>query len=130
MTTTSLAALPPTLPIRVEDCRTLPEYREHLLAGISQSDVARAAGVAQSRISAIETGQTIPKRKHWPALLRGYQLQQRESEFYRMVRAAAQLRALQRPISETEPLLAMATGTAAPVETIRDEGSEVRAQAV
>jgi transcriptional regulator with XRE-family HTH domain len=102
--------LPSTLPQTPAGFQTLAQWRE-LKLGMSQAQVATAAGVKQARISQIERGH-LPRKKHWPDLMRGYQLQGQEADFYRMIMTAhreqkarvAREFALQQPVSETEPL--------------------------
>ena len=107
--------IPALLPLTAAQCETLSQYRV-LVMGLSQEEVAAAActnpPMAQSRISLIESGRVMPRRKKWPDLLRAYQLKNQEGEFYRMMVNARKLymarHAMTQPISVTEPLLALA----------------------
>lgn len=113
-----------------DQCQTLQEYRDWVL-GLTQAQIARTAGVTQSRISQIERGK-LPSRWFWPPLLRAYQLQGKEVDFYRMVMCCKKLSALRKPVSETEPLLALAAGGGTPAVVAQlhaATGDERRARA-
>lgn len=85
----------------------LAKYRlEHL--GMKQSEVAEKAGCQQAWISQIERGH-LPKPWEREALLKAYNLKNRESYFVKLVMDARKLLAMKKPISETEPLFASAT---------------------
>ena len=93
------------------NCQTLGEYRLTVL-GLRQIDVARQARCLQGWISQIERG-WIPKPWNRTRILAAYGLQRFETEFVRMVNNAKKLSALRKPVSETEPLLALASGCGA-----------------
>ncbi len=113
--------MPVKLPTKAEECQTLMEWRE-LVLGKSQAQIALAAEVSQARVSQVERGH-VPRRRHWPSLMHAYQLQGREPDFYRLVMAAPRLKALQTPMSESEPLLATGRKVEEHREQIiRDEG--------
>ena len=103
--------LPANLPIRPEDCRSLKQWIE-LGLGLSQGEVARRGNTSQGRISLIVNGQ-MPRRLHWPLLLRALSLEGKEALFYRWIveaRTHALKKAeLRQPMSESHPLLAAGT---------------------
>jgi hypothetical protein len=106
-----------------KECATLSEYRVEVLRK-PQSEVARNAGCCQGWISQVERGH-MPRPWNRAKLLAAYRLADSEVEFERLVANAARISALQKPISETEPLLACARATTpAPVVTI--ENTEIR----
>lgn len=121
--------IPTVLPTEPAHCRTLREWRE-LCLGSSQAEIARASGLKQSRISAVESGRVMPRKRHWARLILAYQRtgQLTEAEFYRMLMAARlerqRLAALPRPIAETEPLFATAQTTPKPVLRVSDSECE------
>ncbi len=86
-------------------CRTLADYRIKVL-GLKQRDIADRAKCFQSWISQIERGQ-LPKPWSRSAVLRAYSLERWEEDFVRMVTAARISQAITKPMSETEPLLAL-----------------------
>lgn len=95
-----------------EQCATLREYREEVLKR-RQWQIAEDAGVQQPWISQIECGH-LPKayNEAREKIVRAYQLQGHEQDFVRMVRNALRLDAMQKPISETDPLFAVVELTA------------------
>ena len=104
--------LPAELPKSAAECRTLGVFRT-LLKGESQAQVAERGRVKQSRISEIEIGKVIPRRKHWATLMVAWGLgPDAESHFYRMIQNARidrnRAEALKRPASEDVPLIAAA----------------------
>lgn len=111
-------APPETLPRGTEQCRTFREYRNLVLMR-SQCAAADLVGLKQARISAVESGRVIPRRKTWARLMAAYAPAvgpvMSEAEFYRFLQAArlerSQLLALRKPIAETEPLMAAARVT-------------------
>ena len=111
------------LPTGPAKCRTLAEWRT-LVLGKSQSEVAQTARVKQSRISAVECGRVLPRRKHWSTLIAGYQRDAEpkltDADFYRMVVYARQTwlkaKALQGPASDDVPLFS--TNAHAPAGSI------------
>lgn len=78
------------LPETAAECRDLQEWME-LCLGLTQAQVASCAGLHQSRVSAVFRGH-LPRRKHWPPLLKALRLERQEHEFYRMVMAARRAR--------------------------------------
>lgn len=126
--------MPPALPLKVADCRTLSEWR-NLVKGMSQREVAQLARVKQARISAVELGKVIPRRRHWAALISAYGIpgEDAPSQFYRLVMYARmtwlQAEALKQPISKTEPLLALAQTQPRPVLQVTEQAIQARAQA-
>lgn len=125
--------LPPALPVRPEDCRSLKEWIE-LGLGMPQHEIAHLARTSQGRISLIVNGQ-MPRRAHWPALLKAMRLEGKETLFYRWVMAARlerlRLAALPKSINETEPLFAAAVTVPRTVLTLDESNDEIerRAQA-
>lgn len=98
--------MPAALPLRPEDCRSLKQWIE-LGIGLPQAQIAHLAQTSQGRISLIVNG-SMPRRKHWPALLRAFRLEGKEPLFYRWVREAhalaLQKAALQRAAADDAPL--------------------------
>lgn len=98
--------------VTAKNCQTLAEYREEVLKGKTQDDIAEDVGdgCSQPWVSQVENGH-LPGHRHGvrDRFVAAYQLQGQEEEFVRMVRTAARLKALRKPMSETEPLLASAT---------------------
>jgi len=111
------AQMPSILPLTAAQCRTLRDWRKYVV-GKSQAEVAEAARVKPPRISEIELGKVMPRKKYWAALISGYQAPQgkpqlTEMDFYRMIVVARLARSLetvafQRPVSESHPLLGSA----------------------
>ena len=112
--------LPEHLPT-AGDCSTLAEYREWCLDGITQAALARSAGTAQARISAIETGRTLPRRASWPALMRAYQIAD-VAQFYRLLRNSVKARALQADYASMYPLFTQAAVEPALVTELHAKG--------
>lgn len=101
---------------------TLAEYRENVL-GLRQSDVALKAGCAQSWISQVERGH-LPKPWNREQIMRGYGLtQKQEPQFVSMIQTAKRLKALPKPMRETEPLFAAAPANAdvSPIIGLEDQ---------
>ena len=103
-------------------CSTLAEWREEGLDGKTQAEIALDVGdgCSQPWVSQVELGH-LPGHRHGVRLrfIRAYGLQGQEAEFIRMVRNASELArakkerkrmeaAIQKPVSETEPLFATA----------------------
>lgn len=93
--------------MEISQCQTLREYRENILA-LPQAEVARRAKCKAAWVSFIERGH-LPRAWNREALLKAYELS--GAEFVRMVTNAAKLNAIQKPISETEPLMGCARTT-------------------
>lgn len=98
----------------------LAKYRIEVL-GMKQSEVAEKAGCQQAWISQVERGH-LPKPWERDALLKAYGLQKRESYFVKLVTDAKKMQALQKPVLETEPLLA--ASNARVVKAVLNEGWE------
>lgn len=101
--------LPEKLPATVQECEHLWQWRD-LVKGLSQPEVAHAARCFQARISEIESGRVMPRRKYWPALMAAYRLDSdMAAEFYRMLLNAKReyqktetvKRSLRVPLAET-----------------------------
>ena len=113
MDNTPEAQEPAHLPLKPADCHTLRQWRE-LVQGKSQKLSGAGAGLLQARISEVEIGKVVPRRKHWPQLMQAFGLPAgSEADFYRMIlnarreyrRQKAQEKGLQEPLSKTAPLL-------------------------
>lgn len=123
------------LPRTAEDCRTLSVWRT-LVRGESQDVVAQRGHVKQARISEVELGKVIPRKRYWANLIAAFGLSEvpdAASHFYRMLMTARndwlRLQALKKPITQTEPLIAAAQVSAKPVLTVAEVESNRRALA-
>jgi hypothetical protein len=120
--------MPAELPKSAADCRTLGVWRT-LVLGKSQREIAEAARVKPARISEIELGKVMPRRKHWAGLIAAFEFTGDDGpeHFYRMVQNARidrnRAEALRKPISETEPLIAAARRAGLDVSTNVDAPS-------
>lgn len=101
-------------------CQTLKEYRETVLE-LPQAEVARRAKCQQAWVSFVERGH-LPRAWNREGLLKAYELEKRPEEFKRLVLNAKKVEALQKPMSETEPLLA--ASNARVVKAVLNDGWE------
>ena len=104
----------------VSECATLREYRREILK-VPQAEIAHNAKCHPAWISQVELGH-LPQPWRRDALLKAYELTDQPQEFERMVLGAKRLRAMKKPISETEPLLASAANNARVVKAVLNEG--------
>ena len=98
---------------------TLAEHRLRKLR-LPQAEIARRTKKGQGAVSTLEKGK-LPRPWNWDVWMAAYGISDPD-EFRYLVENALKLKALQKPISETEPLLALTLNEPTIFQEVRGGG--------